>query len=180
MMHLSKSVLAVGGVILAGGLTTVMNPRTVHAVAAALVQVTNTASNPVVTQGIGQQVAPMVDVVCFTNFGICQLLSPTAGEVGGIAYVVPAGQSLVITAVDVLTSNVCAVGGHAEFVNYSLPSGISVARLWSIQGEGNVVSPTAHFAYPSGVVFPPNSSLTSETGDACTARIEMTGYLTTN
>ena len=35
MMRISKSVLAVGGVVLAGGLITVMNPKTVHAVAAA-------------------------------------------------------------------------------------------------------------------------------------------------
>lgn len=180
MVRFSKSVVTVGGVVLAAGLIGFTNPKTVHAVAAALVQVTNTASNPVVTQGIGQQVGQMVDVVCFTNFGNCELLSPTEGEVGGSAYVVPAGQSLVVTAVDVLPNVVCTVGGHVEFVNYSLPSGVSVQRLWAAAGEGNVVSPTTHFAYPSGLVFPPNSSLTSETGDACTARIEMTGYLTTN
>ena len=54
-MRISKSVMAVGGVVVAAGLLTLTNPKTVHAVAAALVQVTNTASNPVVAQGIDRK-----------------------------------------------------------------------------------------------------------------------------
>jgi hypothetical protein len=48
MIRLRVSALAVGGIVLAAGLLILAAPRTVHAVAAALVQVTNTASNPVV------------------------------------------------------------------------------------------------------------------------------------
>jgi hypothetical protein len=104
MLRLSKSVLAVGGVVLAGALITVMNPKTVHAVAAALVQVTNTASNPVVTQGVGAQAGNMVQLICplalsQTNFSC---FDSTGGVSTNSPYTVPARKSLVITAIDVL------------------------------------------------------------------------------
>jgi len=101
MLHLSKSALAVGAVVLAGGLITLTNPRTVHAVAAALVQVTNTASNPVVTQSTANQAAQIVHLVCNldnnSNNQNCTLVSPQSVlSNGGPPYVVPASESFVI------------------------------------------------------------------------------------
>ena len=164
MVRLSRSVLAVGGVVLAGGLITVMNPRTVHAVAAALVQVTNTASNPVVTQSIGQQAAQSIDLECVPSItpgnGTCRLV--TNGFPDSTPYVVPANQSLVITAVDVYTfvaDNEAVNGlpacnaGREDTVNTSGGSPL----VWEIV---NNTSPT-HFTYPSGVVFGPLSPVTS-------------------
>jgi len=72
MIRLSKSVLAVGAVVLAGSLITLMNPKAVHALAAALVQVTNTASNPAVTQSVGAQAGNMVHLTCEVMFSAGQ------------------------------------------------------------------------------------------------------------
>jgi hypothetical protein len=163
MIRLSKSVLAVGGVVLAGSLITLMEPKTVHAVAAALVQVTNTAANPVVTQSIGQQAAQSVDLECVPSVipgnGTCYVV--TDGSRGSTPYVVPANQSLVITAVDVYTFVAVneAVNGEPA-CNAGREDGVSSSGgaplVWEIV---NNTSPT-HFTYPSGVVFAPSSPVT--------------------
>src|SRR5580698_8665857 len=106
MIRLSKSVLAVGGVVLAGGLIAVMNPRAVAAVTAALVQVTNTASNPVVTQSVGAQAGNMVHLSCFFVLNqvttSCSQVSADGKTTAG--YTVPEGELLVISAVDLARS----------------------------------------------------------------------------
>ena len=52
-MRISKSVMAVGGVVLAAAAIGFTNPKAVRAaVVAAMVQVTNTAANPVITQSV--------------------------------------------------------------------------------------------------------------------------------
>ncbi|HEY5380936.1 MAG TPA: hypothetical protein VIJ65_01670 [Acidobacteriaceae bacterium] len=95
------------------------NPKTVHALAAALVQVTNTASNPVVTQNMGQQAAQIIHLRCTQDTigrsgpGGCVLFSPSGNTIT-VPYVVPANQSLVITSVDILptqmyVSTACSV-----------------------------------------------------------------------
>lgn len=163
MIRISRSVLAVGGTVLAAGLIAFTNPKAVHAVAAALVQVTNTAANPVVTQSIGQQAAQSVVLNCASSdasgIGACYSLSN--GWRGSTAYVVPANQSLVVTAVDVYTfiadneavngEPVCNAGRED-----AVRTSDGAVLIWEIV---NNTSPT-HFTYPSGVVFAPSSPLT--------------------
>src|ERR1700734_2422896 len=163
MFRLPKSVLAVGGAALATVLLILAAPRTVHAVAAALVQVTNSASDPVVTQSIGQQAAQSVDLECVPSVipgnGTCYVV--TDGSRGSTPYVVPANQSLVITAVDVYTFVAVneAVNGEPA-CNAGREDGVSSSGgaplVWEIV---NNTSPT-HFTYPSGVVFAPSSPVT--------------------
>ena len=99
MIRLSKSVLAVGGVILAAGLITFTSPKAVHAVvAAALVQVTNTASNPVVNSDATRSPAQIVEIAC-TNVS-CNAVEP-GGSTDFRSYVVPQGQTLVITDIEI-------------------------------------------------------------------------------
>jgi len=189
MMRISKSVLAVGGVVLAGGLITVMNPKTVHAVAAALVQVTNTSANPVVTQSIGQQAAQSVYLECVPSVepgnGTCYLV--TNGFRGTTPYVVPGNQSLVITAADVYTFVAVneAVNGLPT-CNAGREDGVSTSDgamlVWELV---NNTSPT-HFTYPSGVVFNPSSPVTMASkhytagldADCGGDQILLYGYLT--
>jgi hypothetical protein len=190
MIHPSKSAaLAVAGTIVAAGLITLMTPKAVHAVAAALVQVTNTASNPVVTQSIGQQAAQSIDLDCVPSDspgnGSCYVV--TNGFRGSTPYVVPANQSLVITAVDVYTfvADNEAVNGEPA-CNAGREDAVSTSGgsplVWEIV---NNTSPT-HFTYPSGVVFGPSSPLTSAskyyiaglTAECGGDQILLYGYLT--
>jgi hypothetical protein len=190
MIRLSKTVLATGGVILGAVLLTAAAPRTVHAIAAALVEVTNTASNPVVTQSIGQQAAQSVYLSCYpasgSGNGTCYSVSN--GVQSGTPYVVPANESLAVTAVDVYTYvadhevalgyPACNAGREdAIFVN-----GGGAILIWEIVDD---TSPT-HFTYPSGVVFGPSSTLSPSSrhyspgldGQCGSDTILVYGYLT--
>ena len=190
-MRLSKSVLTVGGVVLAGILFTVMNPTTVHALAAALVQVTNTASNPVVTESVNHQAAQMIELTCNMTVveprggnGQCFLLSPTTGN-AGVPYVVPANQSLIITAVDIVSDNFrnfCVPGEvYGENLQVAGTGIVPYSRSWDLSFIGTSrFGPTNHFSYPSGLVFAPNSTLIPEEDSGCAANFELTGYLTNN
>ena len=196
MLHPSKSALAVTGTIVAAGLITLMSPKTVHAVAAALVEVTNTSSNPVVTQTTGAQAANMVHVKCvFTNgnnrITPCTSYITSAG-VFESSYTVPSGNYLVITAADVLPVQ----GDIAECPgNYFAAIVSNVPSSEALLGFSTSDNPvTNHFAYPppSGVVIPPGTVLSAggaisntNTGlvsSNCTALelIDLYGYLTTS
>jgi hypothetical protein len=152
MIRLSKSVLAVGGVVLAGGLITLMNPRTVHAVvAAALVQVTNTTSNPVVAQGIDKQAGNIVHLSCsqvtlLDEISSCAQILANGNRSDG-NYTVPVGESLVITSLDVTPISVANCPGNYIIVLEPQTSGASFVV---VTANAQV---TTHFAYPSGLVI---------------------------
>ena len=153
MLHLSKSALAVGAVVLAGGLITLTNPRTVHAVAAALVQVTNTASNPVVTQSTANQAAQIFHLVCNldnnSNNQNCTLVSPQSVlSNGGPPYVVPASESFVINSVDILPAEGSVQGCSFNHLVYLSLGSAGYAEEWVVN------SASQHFTYPSGIVVP--------------------------
>jgi hypothetical protein len=169
MMRLSKPVLAVGGAILAGGLIIVMNPRTVHAVAAALVQVTNTASNPVPNSDITTSPSRIVALVCEGGRnGPCVGFAP-GGALDATPYIVPAGQTLVITDVDVEASG----GGNDNFQVLTTGAGVPPLSV-TVTADGT----THHFNYSRGMLFPSGASLNplANPGVAATLR----GYLSTN
>jgi hypothetical protein len=168
MIRLSKSVLAVGGAVLAGGLITVMNPRTVHAVAAALVQVTNTASNPVVTQSVDH--LSQLQVFCES--------SQTCKDFGGNDYVVPANQNLVVTAID-LTG--CASGPTLAVLEQIDPPPFNIPGLPRIPITLPATTNTTHLIYPSGIPFSGTTTLSfSISPNNCTAGATLYGYLSTN
>jgi hypothetical protein len=108
-MRFTKLSLFIAGAV---GILMLGVPRAAHALAAALVQVTNTASSPVISQGIGNQAAQIVEIQCTYNPGgfPTQCVAVTATgitpyDVGAPPYVVPAGETLVVTAVDLLSGN---------------------------------------------------------------------------
>jgi hypothetical protein len=103
-MRFTKLSLFIAGAV---GILMLGVPRAAHAVAAALVQVANTASSPVINQGIGNQAAQIVQIECTYNpggFPTQCVAVPATGitpyAVGAPPYVVPAGETLVVTAVD--------------------------------------------------------------------------------
>jgi hypothetical protein len=177
MIHPSKSVLAVTATIVAAGLITLMSPKTVHAVAAALVEVTNTASNPVVTQSTSQQATQLVHMNC--NI-------PTSADARGNGSIlcgfVPSNQSLVVSAVDIALRNDLdfCVTGRTYAENLQVAGSGAVTYTWTLTFDGVTFGPTTHFIYPSGIVFPPNSTVEAAEGGGCPANFEITGYLTNN
>jgi hypothetical protein len=165
MIRLSKSVLAVGGVIIAAGLITFTNPKTVHALAAALVQVTNTASNPVVTQGVVQQASQIIRLYCVGDELCIDISSMGTYSI----YTVPANQYLVINSIDVVPDSTCS-SRHVA----SLNTPIQFVDQFLL--AANV---STHMTYPSGLVIQPG--LTSYFYDTCQYdSFYLVGYLTPN
>jgi len=177
-MRFTKLSLFIAGAV---GILMLGVPRAAHAVAAALVQVANTASNPVIAQGIGQQAAQIVQIECAG--GGCVAVGPPGvlNGIGSSTYVVPEGQTLVVTAVDIL-SNAAGSGSACNssafvdvFVIVGL-NGTSGRKSWLVPAGAG----TAHYVYPSGILF---SSATAIVGvanvtSACTLTLDMHGYLT--
>jgi hypothetical protein len=117
MIRAPKFVLASGGVVLAVGALTLAVPRAAHAVAALLVQVTNTPASPVPTVA--------TDNPALQPFAQIQTGAPGSLNLG---FVVPAGKTWAIETVSV----VC-LGGT------SIPAGLTTdVRLFMTTGGNNV------------------------------------------
>jgi hypothetical protein len=120
-MQISRSTKAVCGVVLAAAVIGFTNPKAVHAVTAAFVQVTNTASNPVVTQGVGAQAGNMVHVSCTVSLNLdnysCTQMLADGSQVSNFG--TPNGESLVITSVDVAPVGGLCPGSYETYINES-------------------------------------------------------------
>jgi hypothetical protein len=155
MIRLPKSAVSFGAVALVACAATLAVPRAAHAVAAALVQVTNTTANPAVTQTVPTQASQLIQLSpgFFDPLVAGQLENFTTVPVGAInspgEYSIPAGQSLVITAVDFLPVTTCT--GTSSI---NLSSGGNSSLTWVLSN-----STSTHFEYPSGMVFGPGSLL---------------------
>jgi len=101
MRFVKNLFIGIGAVALAGVTLTLLAPKTVHGAVATLVQVANTAANPAVTQDTTNQAAQIVTLFCTNVSGVqCNQVLPQGSYSDGY-YVVPAGQNLVVTSVDV-------------------------------------------------------------------------------
>jgi hypothetical protein len=167
MIRPSKSVLAAVGMVLAVGFIIFTNPRAVHAVAAALVQVTNTASNPVVTQSVEQ----INQVQVFCGVGPCK-------DSSGNVYVIPSNFNLVVTAID-LTG--CASNQTTAVLQQVSPPPFSTPGFPRIPITLPATTNTTHLIYPSGIQFSGMTTLSFSASPACdTAGATLYGYLSTN
>ena len=151
-------------------------------------QVSNTASNPVVTQGIGKQATQIVELTCgFTLVpkapeNLCSLENGDGSSGGTTYYTVPSGQSLVIDSVDI-TNNIqlgkpCTSSAFVELsVENSATSQLLTREAWLLPaGTG-----TAHYVYPSGIVLPGGTEVhgVSSIFSSCSVGAQLHGYLTT-
>jgi hypothetical protein len=105
------------------------------------VHVTNPVAAPALTLDISKSASGHVQLTC-DNL-------PTGSTCGGnmlSPYVVPAGQNLVVTSVDIITQGVSS-GGNAFF---EIHLGLTGLGEWTIPFDGV----THSFQYPSGIVFP--------------------------
>jgi hypothetical protein len=185
-MRFTKLSLFIAGAV---GILLLAVPRAAHAVVATLVQVANTASNPVITQGIGQQAAQIVQIECGDlpntafNFG-CAAVPATGFPPDpplNSYYTVPLGETLVVTSVDILSGTTagspCTSPAAVALVTYSYPNE-PVRKFWIVpSGTG-----TAHYVYPSGILFAPQTQIVQvyNRTTSCPLTLDMHGYLTSN
>jgi hypothetical protein len=199
MIRIPKSV---GAAIVVLSALLLLTPRAAHSLAAALVEVANTPANPVVTQGVPALASQIVTLVPsgngpagFTSGSAFTLSSlqqwSAAVNSGGIApgappYVVPGGQSLVITSIDLAEISKSGTD-TVVLANSAVPSGqFNVAPL------GNWVatllvpcspSPvTTQYHFSPGLVFSAGQSvwMSYVAGLQGSLFAEAHGYLTSN
>jgi hypothetical protein len=198
MFRLSKSVLTVGGAALATVLLILAAPRTVQAVAAALVEVTNTSSNPVVTQTTGAQATNMVHLQC--EFNMNNKISPcsqvtSTGEFNAY-YTVPSPNYLVITAADVAPGSNGGNTPSCPGVYYATIGNNTNGYINFLTVTTSNALVTTHFTYPppSGIVIAPGTNVyglgfiiiptTGQRAGSCAGFaldvVDLYGYLTTS
>jgi hypothetical protein len=181
MKVIRKAVTALGGIFLAALLLAALAPKATRAIAAALVQVTNTAANPVQNQDITTSASQLVTLTCVFGLngvaGNC-FSPPFPPEPSSTPYAVPVGQNLVITEVEVMTPG----GGGTAFFLIATSGG----QRWEVANDGT----THAFQFPrggvvvlggegfSGTVFSGVVGSSESAADEVTAI--MHGYLTMN
>ena len=147
--------LGVAAVVL---VVSIAGPKTVHAIAAALVQVTNNATNPVGTQDASTTAAQIIELHC-VQLSSCKQVFPDGTTTGpGTAYLVPAGKSRVVTTVDILPFPATNQGFPVFAFLYTIPAIPGPTQLnnratWAISTTLSTV-----FQFPaSGIVFGPQT-----------------------
>lgn len=110
MNYLRKALSGVGGILLAALLLAALAPKATRAIAAALVQVVNTPSNPVVTTDSLGTATPL-QVFC----EVASTFGDSGNMFSNTCFTVPAGQRAVVENID----GVCGT-----------PSGASITAAW--------------------------------------------------
>jgi hypothetical protein len=176
---LRKPVFSYGAVALATAVLSLAAPRAAHAIAATLVQVTNTPANPAISQGTEKQAAQILELSCqsYQTASYVSCLQQTAD--GGVVYT-PGTQSYVITAVDLLPvdANGVPCGSAASpILTASLAVNLATLYRWQVPAP-----PGAHFTYPSGIVIQPGGVIAVNLtgGGGCSVQAYLHGYLTAN
>jgi hypothetical protein len=179
MFRLPKTLFSFLAVALAAAVLLLTAPRAAHAIAAALVQVTNTAASPAITQGTEKQAAQILELYCFafsSGTGNTCLQSLPAG---GTATYTPGADSYVITGVDLLprTPGGLGCGDASNVIDVTLSANGNARYQWGISGPTGL-----HFTYPSGIVTPPGATLvvSISNGGGCVLPAYLHGYLTAN
>jgi hypothetical protein len=171
MIRIPKSVVSFGALALAAGALTLAVPRAAHAVAAALVQVSNPPASPANTEDTSRQANQLVQLNCGVGADLtnCILLGSNQP-----VYTVPNNQSLVITSVELTAGVFNANSSISVTLNDLNLAGNPPYHFWVVAPSLN----TVQFQYPSGIVLPPGT----EVGIFYSSRVavQLSGYLTTN
>jgi hypothetical protein len=155
MKRFRKYSLQIAAAAILAVVLTLAAPRALHAVTAALVTVTNNSSNPVVAQSVNQLTSQNVMLQAFADAGTYSAFHQalTDGTVSHATFVVPFGQSFVVTGIDILPAAASSAGPSTGSVgNYSseIVNGVSHnVRMQLVEP----CSCTKHYEYSSGLVF---------------------------
>ena len=154
-MRFVKQVLAALGIVVVIGIfVALVAPKAAHAVAATLVQVTNSTASPAHSQDVSTTAAQIVEVRCVQAAGCAQVLSN--GMVGAPgSFSVPGSESFVITSVDIFPPT---PQSFPVFVTLSQAAPLQTyvnREQWVIQ-----TNTTTLFQFPvSGIVLAPQTAI---------------------
>jgi hypothetical protein len=148
-----------------------VTPRAAHAVAAALVQVSNTTENPAITQDTSKRAGQMIQLICETSANnVSSCGEGTISSTQPSPYTVPTPLNLIITSVEL--NGYGGYTGNNGLELLDTTQGMAYHQ-WTFSGPS-----TSQFQYPSGIVLPSGTmpSVFSPSG----AVAQITGYLSNN
>jgi hypothetical protein len=157
-------------------------PRAVHAVVSALVTVANTPANPVPTLSVAKSPSQLVSLYGSASDGhIAELQEVSLGasypggatSPAGPIFVVPAGQTLVITDVDITACN-GSTPPSTRIVVLQANDSTYVAG-WNLHTDS-----TTHFSYAAGMVIPSGRTMDAFGANASELGVLLHGYLINN
>ena len=167
-----KSVLSFVGVAAAALLLAVASPRSVHALGEQLVNITNTAAHPANVEDVSHVASHLVMLNGFMTAANEAVPFYQVTANGVVNFEVPAGQSFVITSVDV---GPCS--NPSTQANVYLTNQPSNWTTW--YGEWDMLGwSTLQFQYPTGIAVASGTTIWLNSSQQCSAIVR--GYLTTN
>jgi hypothetical protein len=174
-----KPIFSLGAVALAATALFLAAPRAAHAIAATLVQVTNTAANPAITQGTEKQAAQIAELNCTWSPGDAEDACQMEDLSGASSPYTANPQNYVITGVDLLPLNAAqtaACGSASSVFNVTLYNNYMSAiprYQWNISGPYG-----SHFTYPTGIVLTQAATPSIRGSGACVINVSLHGYYT--
>jgi hypothetical protein len=168
MKRIARVLVVILGAGLFAAVGTMFNPRTAHALVAALVQVSNTPAAPAITLDVSRLASQNVQLVCVGIQNCAQILPD--GTSPAPFYIVPAGSSLVITTVQINTA-----GSGSVQMTQGNSSAVSTRAFWTFAAGGSF-----EFQYPSGIVISSGSDLSVNGFTPPYEEAFLTGYLVSN
>src|SRR5580704_2652095 len=165
MQRFAKMLVVILGAGLLAAVGTLFNPRTAHALVAALVQVSNTPAAPAITLDVSRLASQNVQLLCVGTQNCSQILPD--GTSPAPFYIVPTGNSLVITTVQINLA-----GSGSVQMTQGNSSAISNRAFWTFASAGSF-----EFQYPSGIVISSGSDLSVNGATPPYEEAFLTGYL---
>jgi hypothetical protein len=167
---LVKSVISFAALAAAGLLLAISSSRTVHALGDELVSIANTATHPAIVEEVPHLPSHVVTLLGFvaSTSNSDPLIQLLPNGTANYFFSVPAGQSLVITSIEVTP-----LSNAITEVSLSSGSG-GYYGSWSVAANG-----TTEFPLSSGIVVPSGTTL-YVSGTAVSTEISVYGYLSAN
>jgi hypothetical protein len=176
MMRFANNLLmAVGAVVLAAILLSVMAPKAVHAVTATMVEVVNTTTEPVPTADVNKSVAHNVNVFCNSSTGLCLLVPPSGIVDKSKSWTVPSGMNFVVTDIELATDGTGSVITTFFELKWTPPGGDLVEEGWEVLDNGA----TTEYQFQNGPVILAGSTVGGIFGTGLNYAA-IRGYLTPN
>ena len=170
MKLLGKSVISAGALTAAALLLAISSPRTVHALGDELVSIANTATHPAIVEEVPHLPSHVITLLGFvaSTSNSDPLIQLLPNGTANYFFSVPAGQSLVITSVEVTPPS-----NTTTWISLSSGSN-GYYGSWSVASNG-----TGEFPLSSGIVVPSGTTLYVN-GNAVSTEITVYGYLSAN
>jgi hypothetical protein len=163
MIRFAKNVsMAVGVVVLAALLLSVMAPKAVHAVTATMVQVVNTVSEPVPSEDIYRLPAKNIQLSCNASVNNCAIVEQNGTFDASTPWKVPSGMDFIVTDVEISTFGT----GSTIQTNFNLewtpPGGKTTGFGWTVLNNGT----TVEYQFTNGIVLLAGSTPTPVFGSS--------------